>query len=670
MSSLFWMPDEKVIKPVKRPMPPIPNTGWKVPSYFPDLSRAKAIALDTETYDPYLLEAGPGWSRGDGVGHIIGVSVATDCGYKGYFPIRHVLGGNMNPQAVLDWLKVELGRPHQVKVGLNLTYDIGWLRNEGVLVKGIAYDCGFAEALIDETAQQNLEALGQKYMGEGKESNGMYKWLADAYGGTANGTQRANMYRCPIELAGPYAESDATLPLAVLQRQWPILLREGLMNVFQMECKLIPLMIAMRFRGVRVDLPYANRLRDELEEQAAIKTMELRAQCGFAVNVNSGQDLAKAFDKFGYEYPTTEVGNPSFTATFMKTQTHSLASHITELKELIKMRSTFVEGYILNKNVNGRLHCTFRQLKSEGGGTVSGRFSSSDPNLQNIPIRTKLGARIRGAFVPEYNETWKSLDLSSIEYRILAHFAVGPGSEAVRAAFRADPTLDFHQLVCDMINGLTGVGISRKSTKTINFGLLYGMGLDKLAISLQLPADKSKELVDSYFEASPYVAKTLEHYANEASREGYVSTFLGRKARFDFWVPNNRNGRSKTPYPREKAVEIYGPNLQRVGLHKAVNRVLQGSAADCLKASMLKYWESGLQDVMPMLLTVHDENCFSFDGSKLHQEALLEARHQMENPFPGLHVPLLSSCDSGLSWGTVGELPYSNILTEGTFVEA
>ena len=660
--TLFWLPDSKVVKPVKRPVPPVPATGWKAPTAFPDLSRAKAIALDVESYDPQLLEAGPGWARGEGVGHLIGISVATDCGYKGYFPMRHIMGGNLDPAAVIAWAKVELGRPHQVKVGLNLTYDIGWLQNEGIFVKGIAYDCGFAEALIDETAPQDLESLGNKYMNMGKDSNDMYRWLADAYGGKPNGAQRANMYRCPVELAGPYAESDSTLPLAVLQRQWPILLREGLMDVFQMECKLLPLMIAMRFNGVRVDLPHANRLRDSLEERAAIKLEELRAQCGFRVNVNSGIDLAKAFNKFGYEYPLTAEGNPSFTAEFMKGQTHHLAAHISETKELLKMKSTFIEGYILNKNVNGRLHGSFRQMKSEGGGTVSGRFSSSDPNLQNIPIRTKLGAQIRAAFVPEYGQTWKALDLSSIEYRILAHFAVGPGSDEVRQVFQDDPFTDFHQLVCDMINKVTGVGISRKSTKTINFGLLYGMGLDKLSASLMLPGDKAKELVDSYFEASPYVSKTLEHYANEASREGFVSTFLGRKARFDFWVPNNRNGRSKTPFKREKAVEVYGPNLQRVGLHKAVNRVLQGSAADCLKASMLKYWESGLFDVMPMLLTVHDENGFSYDGSKLHQEALMEARHQMENPFPGLKVPLISSCDSGKSWGEVEELPYGDIL--------
>lgn len=661
MSLFGWDDSEKLIKPVRRPRPPVPDTGWKCIDYLPDLSNAKAIAFDLETWDPELEEAGPGWARG--VGHIIGISVATDCGFKAYLPIRHEYGNHpAGAEAVLRWAAVQLGRPRQVKVGANLTYDIGWLKQEGVEVKGQLLDVCFAEALLDGSASQSLEALGQKYLSMGKESNLMYKWLADAYGGEPNGNQRKNMYRCPVELAGPYAESDSTLPLAIIKVQWSYLLYEELMDVFMLECKLIPLMIAMRFNGCRADLPRANSLRERLLEREAIKLEELRSACGFRINVNSSTDLARAFDKFGYQYPTTEKGAPSFAGDFLKSCDHKLAQHIIETREIVKMRSTFIEGYILRKNVNGRIHGTFRQLKSESGGTGYGRFSSSDPNLQNIPTRTELGAMVRECFVPEEGETWKSLDLSSIEYRILAHYAVGRGADDVRAAFRNDPFIDYHQLVCDMINDLTGIGITRKSTKTVNFGLLYGQGIAALARGLQLPKDKAEELIESYFEGSPYTKATLEHFSNQANREGFVKTFLGRKARFDHWVPQGRGGREKRPLRYDQAVQAYGPRLQRVGLHKAVNRVLQGSAADCLKASMLKYWESGLFDVMPMLLTCHDENAFSYNGSKVHQEALMEARHQMENPFPGLKVPLISACDSGPSWGAAKELPYNNIL--------
>jgi DNA polymerase I-like protein with 3'-5' exonuclease and polymerase domains len=661
---LFWLPDEPKITPVRRPTPPIPQTGWKNPEYLPDLSGAKVIAFDTETFDPELLTAGPGWSRGPGKGHVIGLSVATDCGYKNYFPIRHELGGNMDPTAVLEWAKVQLGRKHQPKVTVNGTYDVGWMQNEGVKVEGFIYDCAFAEALIDENAEQNLEALGQKYLGMGKESNLMYKWLADAYGGKEDGSQRANMYRCPVELAGPYAVSDAVLPLHVFRKQWEILQREGLLDVFMMETRLIPMMIAMRFRGVRVDLPRAQTISDQLDEQLGIKLEELRAQCGFRVNVNSSHDLAKLFDKFGYDYNTTAEGNPSFTAEFLKGTTHSLGKFVVETREIIKMKDTFIRSAIMGKQTSGRVHPSFKQMKSEGGGTISGRFGCSTPNVQQAPARTKLGKLIRELFVPEFDEVTRALDLSSIEYRVLAHYAVGQGADEVRAAFNADPELDFHQLVCDMINDMTGVGITRKATKTINFGLLYGMGLDKLAISLALPTDAATNLIDSYFEASPYARQTLDHYSNEASRTGFVTTYLGRKARFDYWVPNGRGGRAKQPLPYDRAVAAYGPRLQRVGLHKAVNRVLQGSAADCMKAAMLRMWEEGLADVFMPTMTIHDELVFSYDGSKIHQEALLASRECMENPFPSrpMRIPLLSACDGGASWGAAEELPRNNIL--------
>lgn len=661
---LFWTEDAPKQKPVRRPIPPVPNTGWKNPEFLPDLSQAKVIALDTETFDPELLTAGPGWARGKDKGHVIGISVATDCGYSAYYPIRHELGGNMDPGTILEWAKVQLSRKHQPKVGVNITYDVGHLQAEGVKVEGLLYDCGFAEALIDENAQQNLEAMGQKYLGQGKESNLMYKWLAAAYGGKEDGSQRANMYRCPVELAGPYAVSDAVIPLQVFRKQWDIMHRESLLDVFMMETRLIPMMIAMRFRGVRVDLPRAQTISEQLSEDLEIKLQELRAQCGFRVNVNSSHDLAKLFDKFNYDYPATAEGNPSFTADFLKATTHSLGKFVVETREIIKMRDTFIRSAIQGKHTNGRVHPQFSQLKSEGGGTVSGRFGCKTPNVQQAPARTKLGKLIRELFVPEEGELTRALDLSSIEYRVLAHYAVGKGSEEVRAAFNANPELDFHQLVCDMINDMTGVGISRKATKTINFGLLYGMGLDKLAASLNLPIDAATNLIDSYFEASPYARQTLDHYSNEAGRNGFVTTFMGRKARFDYWVPAGRGGRAKTPFQYEKAVQMYGPRLQRVGLHKAVNRVLQGSAADVMKGAMLRMWEEGIADVLLPTMTIHDELVFSYDGSKVHQEALVAARHCMENPFRDrqFKIPLLSACDGGASWGAAEELPRDSIF--------
>ena len=241
---MFWedVPVKSGKRETVRIMPPIPDTGWRPPTYLPDLSGAACISIDCETYDPDLLTHGPGWARGRG--HIVGVSIGADGGGRWYFPIRHEVEpqDNWDPEVVLQWLRHTLGNPRQPKVGANLLYDIGWLRHEGVTVRGELVDVQFAEALLDERADVNLETLGQKYLGEGKESNILYDWCSKYYGGKANGTQRANIYRSPPRLVGPYAESDADLPLRVASAMYPLLVREGLFHLFQMECALIPLL--------------------------------------------------------------------------------------------------------------------------------------------------------------------------------------------------------------------------------------------------------------------------------------------------------------------------------------------------------------------------------------------------------------------------------------------
>lgn len=661
--SLFWDEDEKNIKPQRRPIPHIPDTGWRSRAWFPDLSDAKAIAIDTETKDPELLTAGPGWARGKG--HIVGVSVATDTGFKCYYPVRHELQpeDNLDPEHVFAWLNEQLSRPNQVKVGANLLYDVGWLRQEGVLVKGRKHDVQFAEALLDEEASIALETLGQKYLGLGKDSSIMYEWLADAYGGKPNGSQRANIYRCPPRLVGYYAESDAFLPLEVIQRQWPLLQRYGLEQVYDIECRLIDLLVDMRFQGVRVDIEKAKVARDKLIVIERDKQIILDEQVGFKVSVNSGNSLAKAFDKFGLVYPRTAEGNPSFTADFLKGVDHPMANLIKEVRGVSKARSTFVENYILKKNINGRVHGSFHPLKGDSGGTVSGRFASSDPNLQNLPARDPvLGPLIRGLFVPDYgHKAWRAFDYSSIEYRFLAHYAVGRGADHVRSVFLANPAADYHQIVCDLINDATGIGVTRKYTKTINFGLIYGMGVDKLSVALGLSKSEGKKLIDTYFEAVPYSKATLEEYSNFAGREGYIDTILGRRSRFNSFVPSTRGGRDKRALPYEEALAEYGNRIERVGLHKAVNRKLQGSAADLMKKAMVDCYDDGLfNDLMPSL-TVHDELDWSDPCEQWSDDQFREIRHVMETAIPGISVPILVACDRGPDWGSAEEVPYESV---------
>jgi DNA polymerase-1 len=248
---MFWQDEqvEKGKRNIVRVMPPIPDTGWRAPRDLPNLSHASAIAIDTETWDPELLENGPGWARHRG--HIVGVSLSVPEGYSWYLPIRHSVmpEDNLDPGQVLKYLQDMLGNPVQPKVGANLLYDVGWLREEGVHVHGELMDVQFAEALLDERATTNLDDLGARYVGEHKESNTLYQWCSDFYGGGIDGKQRANIHRAPPCLVGPYAQQDARLPMQVLMKQWPRMEAEGLLDLFRMECGLIPLLIEMRLRG-------------------------------------------------------------------------------------------------------------------------------------------------------------------------------------------------------------------------------------------------------------------------------------------------------------------------------------------------------------------------------------------------------------------------------------
>lgn len=638
------------VKPVNRPIPYVRDTGWRPRAHYPDLSSAKIIGLDCETWDPGLLTAGPGWARGEG--HIVGVSIATDNGFKAYYPIRHELGAedNLPVYEVLGWLKRELGRPGQVKVGANITYDLGWLAAEGVEVQGLTFDVQFAEALLNPGARVALEGLGQKYVGEGKDSSEMYEWIAEAYGCKPNGEARGYIYKTPPRLVGYYAESDADLPIHVLKKQWLQLNRWNLMDCFMLETKLIPLMIKMRKVGVRVDLDAAKKADDRLSQEIAKMHGEIKAQLGFGINVNSGGDLAIAFDKLGLEYGRTEKGNPSFGADFLAGLHHPFAQLVTEIKSFEKIQSTFIRGYILGLNNNGFLHGQFHQMRGDDGGTVSGRFSSSDPNLQNIPSRHKiLGPLVRACFVPDLGHKWASADYAQIEYRFMAHFAVGPGADELRGIFAANPEADYHNVMVDIIKEASGHVIERKPAKTINFGLLYGMMLKALASKLAMTVEEAEPILKAYHQGAPFIGATMKHYEELCYSQGYVETIMGRKTWFDKWVPK-RGGFGKMPLPYEEARQEYGPNIKLADTHKAINRVLQGSSADQMKSGMLKGYEDGYYDEIGVpRLTVHDELNFSIPDTDSSKSAFKDFVRVMETVLP-LRVPVLTDAQIGNNW--------------------
>jgi DNA polymerase I-like protein with 3'-5' exonuclease and polymerase domains len=639
-------------------MPEIPHTGWTPPKDYPNLAAANVIAVDTETYDPNLLTRGPGWARGDG--HIVGVSIGVDTQHKWYFPIRHETETehNLDPENTLRWLKDTLGNHLQPKIGANITYDVGWLRQEGVRVKGPLVDVQFAEALLDESARVALDVLGQKYLGMGKETNLLYQWLADWFGGEPADKQRKWLYKAPPSLVGPYAESDVDLPLRLGPVLYEKLRAENLLDVFDMECRLIYLMIEMRFAGVSVDVAKAERLRDTLTARAAEVQGRLNELVGWPLDIGKKDQLAKAFDQFGIRYSMTAPsasypnGQPSFTKSYLEKLNHPIGEHIREIRKCEKLKGTFVESYILDSNVNGKVYGQFHQLRGDEGGTRSGRFSSSTPNLQNLPSRDdELAPMVRGLFIPDDgHKCWRKYDYSQIEYRCLIHDAVGPEGEKVRAEFNADPSIDYHNFIQALIHKQTGIRIERKAIKSINFGLIYGMGVAALSAALGLDKKAGGELVKRYHEGVPFALKTMEYYMALAQETGVIETILGRKSRFDLYEQYGTYGSLALPY--EEARRTYS-RLQRAYTHKALNRRLQGSAADIMKKAMLQCWEDGVFDETGVpRLTVHDELDFSDPGGK--DRAFEEMKRIMETALP-LRIPVKADAEIGPDWGHVKE---------------
>lgn len=434
---------------------------------LPNIKDAPIMAIDLETYDPELLDNGPGWGRNKG--YVVGIAVAVP-GQSWYFPIRHQGDpGNLDSEKVLNWAKEAFSGSGD-KVFANANYDLGWLKWEGVDVNGFICDVQLAEPLIDEYARSySLNSLAAKYLGESKVEDELYTYLQAKFGGPKGRRQAGNIWRAPIELVEPYARGDVELPLRIWELQKKELIRQDLWQVYEVEAKLCPILVDMRLRGVRVDVEKAEMIDQDWTMQLEVYGQEFPLE-----DVNKAAALARYCDQRGIKYPTTDKGNPSFEGMWLKNN----LPIVYEIRRLLKARDTFVRGYILDKHVNGRLHGTFNQLRSDEYGTVSGRLSSSNPNLQNIPARDEeIGPLVRSLFLPDEGEIMSAQDWSQIEFRLFVHYS---GSEDLISAYHQGTT-DFHQVVTDMFGGL----IPRKIIKGFNFMLLYGGGKKRLAEMLR-----------------------------------------------------------------------------------------------------------------------------------------------------------------------------------------
>jgi len=633
--------DKKTIAFLERLEMDNPEPDWSCPAEYPDLSNHKMIAVDLETRDPNLTTMGPGWPRKDG--YIVGIALAAG-DQSWYFPIRHEHGQNMDPKFTLKWLKKQMATPHITKLFHNATYDVGWLLAEGIEVQGPIIDTMIAAPLVDENRYSySLNNLGFTYVGE-RKSEKVLRAAAKDWGVDAKG----EMWRLPAKYVGDYAEQDAALTLRLWDRLNSVIKEQDLHHIFNLETSLIPLMVKMRSNGVRIDLDRAAQVKEKLTDKCAELTSEIKRRTGVQIEPWASASVAKVFDSLNLSYPMTESEKPvpSFTKNYLNAHPHEVAQMIVRLREFDKAGGTFVDS-ILRHEHNGRIYTEFHQLRSDDGGTVTGRFSSSNPNLQQIPARDpEIRQMIRGLFLPEEGTRWGSFDYSSQEPRLLVHFAASmpdahrhPIVDKIVEEYRTGD-VDLHQMVADI------AGISRKEAKTVNLGIMYGMGKGKLAAQLDISTEEAGQLLDTHQEKVPFVRQLAKIATQRAEENGQIRTLLGRLCRFDMWEPSTF-GYNK-PEPLEVAQKKYSGmgRLKRSFTYKALNKLIQGSAADQTKKAMADCFSEGLTP----LLTVHDELCFSVEGD----DQARRIKDIMENGLSNvLKVPSKVDYEDADDWGGI-----------------
>jgi len=594
---------------------------WNIPPEFPDLTKYPQIAIDLETCDPNLMTMGPGWARKDGF--IVGIAVAAGDN-AWYFPIRHENGHNMDPKMTLKWLRKQMATPHIDKLMHNATYDAGWLLAEGVEVQGRIIDTMVAAPLVDENRfSYSLNNLGRDYIDMRKDEK-MLRAAAKDWGIDP----KADMWRLPPSYVGAYAEQDAFMTMKLWDRLKTEITSQELTHIFDLETSLIPLMVQMRANGVRVDIDKADIAKKGLQEKVAELKADIKHKTGVAIEPWAADSVRQVFDALNLSYPKTDAGAASFTKQYLNAHPHEVCQQIVKLREFDKADSTFIDS-ILRHSHKGRIHTEFHQLRSDDGGTVTGRFSSSNPNLQQIPARDPdIKKLIRGLFIPEEEQMWGSFDYSSQEPRLLVHFAASmpdnmrsPVVDTIVEEYHKGD-VDLHQMVADI------AGITRKQAKVVNLGIMYGMGVGKLAAQLGVSNEEAKSIIEEHRDKVPFVKQLATAASSQGEKHGQIRTILGRKCRFHLWEPTTY-GYNK-PMPLEDARKEYGGSLRRAFTYKALNKLIQGSAADQTKKAMADCFAEGL---VPML-TVHDELCFSVEN----EEQSAKIKEIMETGLP-LKIP-------------------------------
>lgn len=596
------------------------------------LKSAKLLCVDIETNDPLLKAKGPGTHRGDG--YICGVALGANVdghNLSYYLPLKHPDTNYEDTLFHKDVLKDVL-QSNNSKIGANIIYDLEWLNHEGYTVNGGFHDVQYAEPLLDEYSRSySLAALAKRHTNRIKQTpvleefNSKMGWKGEAI---------SNLWRMPQNVVEQYALSDAELPLQIFEKQQKELERQNLMPVYDMERALIPLLLKMRQVGVRVHQENFHAVIKSVSERHYELKNQLFNWAGFEFNATSSHQLAKVLDNKGIPYPRNaptplmlqkgKPGNPKLD----KDTLIRLSENNPECKVILDFRrySTLINLFLhpwTELMCNDRLYCQFHPLRTDDKGTVSGRLSCSKPNLQQVSAKKEEsfdqdaleGMILRKLFLPEEGYDWAKLDYSQIEYRIMAHYASGPGAEKLREEYNKNPKTDHHDYIVKQ------TGYDRRTAKRLNFGGAYGLGIDSAARLFRWTLDEATEFLTTFHDTSPYIKVTRNLVSRTAAMRGYIFTIMGRKAR---------------THPSRK-------------LYSMFNRLIQGSAADVMKKGLVDSYNKGLFDVLVPHLTVHDEMDVSFKQDNEGREALDELQHTMENAIK-FDVPLLVDCHTGSNW--------------------
>lgn len=604
-----------------------------------------------------LKTHGPSWCF-KGKGKILGTALAwgehlEQEDHRAYFDTGHQGFAPFSPEHTFDWLRDQAKRPELTWYMHHAQYDKGWLTRHNVRFAGKVICTATAMPLIDENRRSYaLDDIAQDLLGERKDHS-MFREMGRSLGlpkSASMTTIKSRLMELPAHMVGPYAEQDAALPRKLWAKMKPMIDRENLWEIFELESELIDVLIAMRAQGVRVDMEVAYQTSQTFGAQIKQMQYEMHQMAHRDVQVWASESLVQAFESQGLPLPAARsaTGEVSFRGEWLEKHEHPFCRLVAKTRKMDKAKNTFIDGYILAHAVNGRIHATFSPLRrstDEGehaGGAVTGRFSSSDPNLQNLPSDrsdAELAELVRGFFLPnEGDPLWGSVDWSSQEPRLMVHFCHIAGYKTRQAvkpmfdAYWANPRMKFHQMGADI------TGLRLRVAKDVTLGKMYGMGGAKLCKTyLHLPTkwlerngkkfevagEEGQKVMDQYDAKLPFVRGIAELCTKKAETRGWIRTILGRVRHFQ--SASHPDG--AFPY-------------------KALNCLIQGSAADMMKKAMVLMFRQG---IVP-LATVHDELGLSLQNAEQAQE-----RKQIMIDAVPLTIPVEADVELGVSWGASGK---------------